>query len=108
MVGFTPGPWQWLQKCGTLAVRGKKGVCVIHYGGAKDGPHHETARANARLIASAPDLLEALERTRQLVADCAPSGFTDEAAVMALYENNAALTAAISRAHGAEQGRAGE
>jgi Lar family restriction alleviation protein len=58
-------------------------------------------RWNTR-AASTP-LLEALEKTRQLVADCAPSGFTNHDAVMALYENNAALTALISSAKGEGQ-----
>lgn len=48
---------------------------------------------------SAPALLacvRALEKTRQLVADCAASGFTDEAAVTALYENNGAISVALA------------
>jgi hypothetical protein len=51
--------------------------------------------ADEALERAAPELLGVLEKTRLLVAACAPSGFTDEAACMALYENNAVLTAAI-------------
>jgi hypothetical protein len=48
------------------------------------------------LTARVKELEEALTTTRQLVADCAPSGFTDHDAVMMLYENNAALTATLN------------
>jgi len=58
------------------------------------------SREDAAMVCAAPTLLEALIKTRQLVADCAPSGYTDKDAVLALYENNAALCAAISLAKG--------
>ena len=41
-------------------------------------------------------LVEALTETRRLVSEASSSGFTDEAAVTALFVNNGAITRALS------------
>jgi hypothetical protein len=41
-------------------------------------------------------LREALLHTRSLVCKCAESGFGDEEALMELYRNNGAITAALA------------
>lgn len=61
----TPGPWtltgsggQWESR---LSIRADKWGCVAHIGVDPQMPHWDgPQRANARLIAAAPDLLEAL------------------------------------------------
>jgi hypothetical protein len=56
----TPGPWyvsNGVQQEGTQVYHGTMPVCVMNYGGGDI----DTARANARLIAAAPDILKALE-----------------------------------------------
>jgi hypothetical protein len=51
----TPGPWEAKDQWGYIKVHSaENGVCVIHGLDSK-------AQANANLIASAPDLLSALE-----------------------------------------------
>lgn len=54
----TPGPWHVRHCSGTIAVRGKRGVCVVHWHGPKDGEPHMRAIADANLIAVAPDFAE--------------------------------------------------
>ena len=61
----TPGPWtltgsggQWESR---LSIRADKWGCVAHIGVDPQMPHWDgPQRANARLIAAAPELLEAL------------------------------------------------
>lgn len=69
MSGYTPGPWEFNPSipllnqwgagtdlyCATVAV-GEQAICVV----AHDGLEDEEAIDNARLIAAAPELLEAL------------------------------------------------
>lgn len=62
----TPGPWRINEKYKWQFVEGGRGyessICMIDgmpYPSEKPGP---VMRANARLIAAAPDLLEALEK----------------------------------------------
>ena len=56
--------------------------------------------ANARLIAAAPDLLEALIVTRSLVSEGAIDGFTDHGWMERLFLNQRSLSAAIAKAEG--------
>ena len=62
----TPGPWRSTQRVVTAAeTEGRLGMeCRLYGGNSHDN------RANARLIAAAPELLEALIYLR----DCAESG----------------------------------
>jgi hypothetical protein len=71
----TPGPWIWQNDW--LGLYGKDGEDVLPYSDYEgmaipDWYHTEEPKANARLIASAPDLLEALivlhQRLEQLDA----------------------------------------
>ncbi|HET9109067.1 MAG TPA: hypothetical protein VFN79_17965 [Steroidobacteraceae bacterium] len=55
-VGHTPGPWR---QTGTFTVQDSRGNRVARTGMAR--PHAEN-EANAHLIASAPDLLAALQQ----------------------------------------------
>ncbi|OZI58736.1 hypothetical protein [Bordetella genomosp. 1] len=73
----TPGPWEadgeYVQQVGQTEV----GICAVlnmDEGGSKGWYPGETTRANARLIAAAPDLLEAL-RAVVRVADRATDEF---------------------------------
>jgi len=81
MSGHTPGPWELI---GSIRAVGKEGdetdlycgsivptpwrgpVCRIQSVDHIDGISKDEAEANGRLIASAPDLLEALQRMVQL------------------------------------------
>ena len=55
----TPGPWNYDRSGYSLYVNsGRELVTAL----SMDGKRLETSEANARLIAAAPDLLEALER----------------------------------------------
>lgn len=58
MSGFTPGPWV-VERADDAYCIANVGNLVIIPGGGK--VKHDNAEADARLIASAPDLLEALE-----------------------------------------------
>lgn len=65
----TPGPWKIDVGHQTKRARGisadKRNI--VNFGGLASPASEETA-ANARLIAAAPDLLAALDRTRSLLA----------------------------------------
>jgi hypothetical protein len=62
-VSHTPGPWAWLGKYGESTLRAATGD-VLDYAGYEGmwfaAYDKDTDAANARLIAAAPDLLEAL------------------------------------------------
>lgn len=65
MSGFKKGPWSVGKKTGTLVFTGSDGgmgdfICEVC--GEDDTPR-EVNKANARLIASAPELYEALKQT---------------------------------------------
>lgn len=66
----TPGPWRLLKSCDAsphLVALGQPIGCIEipHYGYSDpDGSIGATQLANARLIAAAPELLEALKATR--------------------------------------------
>lgn len=67
--GHTPGPWEAFKgveqgdemRCGVSAMRGKVGYLVATIENGAPGDFCDTEFANARLIAAAPELLEALK-----------------------------------------------
>ena len=73
---------------------------VLNFAKPTSPRSHANAAFIVRACNSHYELLEALETTRALVVACAPSGFTDHDAVLALYENNDALTAVLAKATG--------
>ena len=70
---FTPGPWRLSKFSETTVEAGDRGICST--GGYQQNFDTERVysenRANARLIASAPDLLEALRGARNDLLDLA-------------------------------------
>ena len=63
MSEHTPGPWKWEE--GYFGLNGKGGQRVLHFedheGLYLDGATEEQEHANARLIAAAPIMFQALE-----------------------------------------------
>ncbi len=60
----TPGPWKILVPDGSMIVANGHHIASVAMGGPIDGPED---RANARLIAAAPDLLAALKEAADFV-----------------------------------------
>ena len=98
MIGFTPGPW-------TIRPHGKRPRAIFGATNAEplaavfsDG-HNESKHANARLIAAAPDLLDAL---RYAVEEAAahPGRRLDNSAflILAVSAIEKATTSAYDRA----------
>lgn len=72
MSKHTPGPWRYASaNAGNLwfVQRGKSGGFVVE---AEDA---ENALADARLIAAAPEMLEALKRAKQFIQNGVELGF---------------------------------
>lgn len=113
----TPGPWEYVPSnanhgpyvangwgagdicdCYTMSKPSELAVCN---GGTSEPIHfqHEEADANARLIAAAPDLLDAVLATRKLVAEAALTGFNHADGDWAerLFANQARLSAVIRK-----------
>ena len=61
---FTPGPWQWHHDHGWLVVESNNGDLYIKI---EKGIAAKNHTADARLIAAAPELLEALESIVRLI-----------------------------------------
>ena len=69
MSGHTPGPWSLSKTDRYFYVRGAGGEYIQQYMvGAQKKSVNEVREANARLIASAPELLEALIKCRDELA----------------------------------------
>ena len=87
-VAHTPGPWTYYSGSrgiyGSDGAGGEKSICTLH------GPRRDRAKperdANARLIAAAPDLLDALQGLLDAVrrSTCDGSGPAQDVAVQAL------------------------
>jgi hypothetical protein len=86
MTSHTPGPWE-IYDCESairVGIEGGNGTSVVAFGAKGDdagvwGGTKDQAKANARLIASAPELLEALKRLVDLhVATYGLDGAWDE------------------------------
>lgn len=63
MNAHTKGPWTLEEKWALILGPEKEEICAIHAGfqGEKNRVNRQTAWANAKLIAAAPDLLAALQ-----------------------------------------------
>ena len=95
MSGFTPGPWRTDPDLGHEQVLGPNGIIVadcsivaLH----KNGPTPERNRANARLVAAAPELLSHLENLADRFVRCViHSGSDPEMAEEAVRDARAAI-----------------
>lgn len=111
--GHTPGPWHHHadlhddgKHCPCFAIFGGDESIVAHYyandknfiDGVGTVPDLEDARANARLIAAAPDLLAACEYAAQTIAAGAPND--DGPIAQHFSEAFDRLRSAIARAEG--------
>jgi hypothetical protein len=103
MSAHTPGPWRALEH-GRIADRNGRLVAKVHLlgllmDGESDGEHESLREANARLIAAAPALLEALERAEELLENLAEGWSVDgHKAILALYRKDARPLADKARA----------
>ena len=68
---YTPGPWTVNEYREVLDAQGRT-ICRVYLDG--DRKPVATAKANARLMAAAPELLEALEATTAWIVELAASG----------------------------------
>ena len=68
----TPGKWKTYKGKDRWVVRGGNIVAVVHDGtrdGSRGWEDQDIIDANVRLIAAAPELLEALQKTNDLLKD---------------------------------------
>lgn len=89
MAGHTPGPWRLDHERTIVDAHGNKL--------AETWPPHPDALPDARLMAAAPDLLDAL--TRYVLADCEKQGHS-----LYAHEHNQRLDAARAAIRKAETG----
>ena len=110
VVGHTPGPWYTSPQQGYVRYEGVHGpnICGMDEFG---GPAEE-AFANARLIAAAPEMLQALEACESLIEFYAHREMNapanGEDAVRETRENLQLYRNALKKARGAGDGRQGE
>lgn len=64
---YTPGPWA--HRNGRIYAADRENLTIANVARAADGDYNP---ANARLIAAAPDLVEALAAVRSYLAQCPP------------------------------------
>ena len=95
----TPGPWEWIDD-GLFQERNGDAVMVATFEYDR-GADIEVSDADARLIAAAPDLLEALKRLES-TARILPESMDEPGSAMSQAR------AAISRAEGRTEPKAGE
>lgn len=92
--GFTPGPWEALKgasptddmRCAVVAVRDDYRYLVATIENGAPGDICDTEFANARLIAAAPELYEALADCMKRLRACATNAGNADFAVDALCE----------------------
>jgi len=69
MSKYTPGPWQWFEtEAGEARVNPVAGGLLVAKCDTRN-PFDDEQRANARLIASAPELLDALREAELVLAE---------------------------------------
>jgi len=73
-MSHTPGPWHWSDRYPmvssgekTWSLIGEDGYGILSCDGVENSPQGLNDEANARLIAAAPDLLEAIQGIRSFV-----------------------------------------
>ena len=84
MTPHTPGPWKAVGKVYVAGPTGASIARMIVMAGSsvqKDCFNEETAQANARLIASAPELLTALKRTLPWLSKAYAEGINEQCAM---------------------------
>jgi hypothetical protein len=87
----TPGPWQYAFEGGTAAfIMEGDGTTVAKISTTENSTAHRNLPANARLIAAAPDLLEALKFAQSII------GHPDDA-------GSQMIAAAIAKATGSKK-----
>lgn len=93
MASPTPGPWRVGTSGDTHVIESKTGnwVCDCETHSVKD------AQANARLIAAAPELLEACKELAELFAPDAFDGIGDSSGAIAIRLARAAILKAEGR-----------
>lgn len=100
-MAYTKGPWEFTGDFVNPTDGSKDAICQFFYKDESDIPNKE---ANGRLIAAAPDLLEACEEAARFIAQCQKA---IEANDLSLWPNEAqrlrvenSLWAAIDDAKG--------
>jgi len=95
ITAHTPGPWSYNRDEGGMhghvISTGEYIICDLPDAGAGAAPHTE---ANARLIAAAPELLEALEHARMVAAQHLPQDIPGAQSALDMYDR------AIAKAKG--------
>ena len=67
----TPGPWQYAFEGGTVAfIVEADGTTVVKLSATENSTAHSHLAANARLIAAAPEMLNALETVNRYLQAC--------------------------------------
>lgn len=102
---FTEGPWRTDEDCGHESVSGPDGAMVADcsiFVSPKFGERRtQTNRANARLIAAVPDMVEALQTARAfVVAELEQRGDCDKNYLISAAATLAAIDAALAKALG--------
>lgn len=114
MSKHTPGPWKWKSDLDMggfhiymdTAIRNRSGYQCHHHLELdftlypEDGDQWEEAKANARLIAAAPDLLAALVKAERLFREIGFIAAADSARPESLWNE---INNAISKATGGAQ-----
>ena len=101
MSKYTPGPWRWSDEhqardlSDTWSLIGSDGYGILSCDGKCNSPN-ELNRADASLIAAAPELLEALEELSLLMDDVRNGEYTPD------HLTTQPARAAIAKAKGEE------
>jgi hypothetical protein len=104
MSKHTPGPWSvdaedvdlFAQETHRIWINADgMHICYV------DGPRNPERNANARLIAAAPDLLEAFDRVQDAIQNFLEEGLRPTESVMRFWQ--ADVRAAIAKATGGEE-----
>lgn len=88
-----------------IITKGQETLCIVPaqsaFGsGRRDGSEKANAAFIVRAVNCHDDLVAALDKTRELVGQCAVDGFIDADHLTELYTNNAAISAVIAKVRG--------